>query len=170
MIETERLLLEILDVKAARAIASGDRNGRAWHAEFPRQDDRDAASMVSPDTDLTFGSRLIVEKESGLAVGTIGFFGPPDDAGTVMVGYGLVPSARGRGLATEALRAVVAHGFAQPSVQTMTADPLLDNVASHRVLEKAGFRRTHSTSEAHWYAIQRPGRIGPPGVPSGTMA
>ncbi|NYF56066.1 GNAT family N-acetyltransferase [Micromonospora purpureochromogenes] len=166
MIETERLRLAPLDVAAARAVAACDRDGRAWHAEFPREDDRDAAAMVLPQTDLTFGCRLIVERTSGLAVGTIGFFGPPDDTGTLIVGYGLVPSARGRGLATEALSALVAYGFAQPSVRTITADPLHDNVASHRVLEKAGFLRTHSTEDAHWYAIQR-GPVNPtPAMPA----
>ncbi|MFG2167775.1 GNAT family N-acetyltransferase [Micromonospora chersina] len=161
MIETERLRLEPLDVAAAQALAACDRDGRAWHAEFPGEDDRDAAVMVIPQTDLTFGCWLIVERVSGLAVGTIGFFGPPDDTGAVMVGYGLVPSARGHGLATEALRALVAYGFAQPSVRTITADPLHDNVASHRVLEKVGFLRTHSTKDAHWYALQRLDRQAP---------
>ncbi|GAB3356987.1 GNAT family N-acetyltransferase [Micromonospora halotolerans] len=158
MIETERLRLETLDVAAARAVAAGDRDGRAWHAEFPREDDRDAAAMVLPHSNLTFGCRLIIERISGLAVGTIGFFGPPDNTGTVMVGYGLVPPARGHGLATEALRALVAYGFAQPSVRTITADPLHDNVASHRVLEKAGFLHTYSTKDARWYAIERTDR------------
>ena len=102
MLETERLRLEPLDVAAARAVAAGERTGRAWHAEFPGEDDRDAAAMVLPHADLTFGCQLIVEKASGLAVGTIGFFGPPDETGTVMVGYGLVPSARGHGLAAGA--------------------------------------------------------------------
>ncbi|MEU1395921.1 GNAT family N-acetyltransferase [Micromonospora zamorensis] len=157
MIETERLRLEPLDVAAAQAVAACDRDGRTWHAEFPGEDDRDAASMVLRHTDVTFGCRLIVERISGLAVGTIGFFGPPDAAGTVMVGYGLVPSARGHGLATEALRALVAYAFTHPSVRIITADPLPDNVASHRVLEKAGFLCTHSTKDAHWYAIQRQG-------------
>ena len=155
-IGTARLRLEYIDAATARAIAAHDRAGRAWHAEFPREDDRDAATMLLPEPDRTFGSLVIVETTSGLAVGTIGFFGPPDDTGTVMIGYGLVPSARGRGYATEALRALVAYAFAQPSVRVLTADPLHDNTASHRVLEKAGFVRTHSTEASHWYACHRP--------------
>jgi RimJ/RimL family protein N-acetyltransferase len=155
MIETERLRLPAIDIAAAQAIVANDREGRAWHREFPREDDRDAATMLLRHPHATFGSLAIVAKISGLTVGTLGFFGPPDDTGTVMIGYGLVPSARHRGYATEALRALVAYAFTQPSVLTITADPLRENVASHRVLEKAGFSRTHSTDNEHWYALRR---------------
>ena len=153
---TARLRLENIDAATARAMVDRDRAGRAWHAEFPREDDCDAATMLLPQPDPVFGSEIIVERASGLAVGTIGFFGPPDDTGTVMIGYGLVPSARGLGYATEALRALVAYAFEQPAVRVITADPLQDNTASHRVLEKAGFVRTHSTEDSHWYACHRP--------------
>jgi ribosomal-protein-alanine N-acetyltransferase len=156
VIETPRLRLDALDVAAAQAIVAEDRDGRMWHPEFPLQDDRDAAGMVSPEADPTFGCYAVVERSSGLAIGTIGFFGPPDDAGAVMIGYGLVPSARNQGYATEALRALVEYALAQPSVQSLTADPLPDNLLSHRVLEKAGFVHTHSTDEAYWYTLRRP--------------
>jgi [ribosomal protein S5]-alanine N-acetyltransferase len=158
VIETERLYLRILDVAAAQAVVAGDRHGQSWHEEFPVPDDQDAAAMVARGGEQTFGCCVIVEKTSGLAVGTIGFFGPPDDAGTVMIGYGLVPAARGHGYATEALRGLVSYAFEHPSVRDMVADPLRDNVASHRVLEKAGFSRTHATEESYWYRMSRPDR------------
>ena len=75
-----------------------------------------------------------------------------------MIGYGLVPSARTQGYATEALRSLVEYAFAHPSVRIITAGPLRDNVASHRVLEKVGFSRTHSKEDAYWYALRRSGR------------
>jgi [ribosomal protein S5]-alanine N-acetyltransferase len=153
VIETDRLCLEVLDAATATSILASDRENRRWHEQFPREDDRDAAAMALRDTNTIFGSRVIVEKISGLAVGTIGFFGPPDDAGNVMIGFGLVRSARGQGYATEALRALVRYAFDQPSVRVIRADSLTGNSASHRVLEKAGFHRTHSTEDAVWYAI-----------------
>jgi RimJ/RimL family protein N-acetyltransferase len=158
VIDTRRLRLETLTYPVARAIVAGDRDGQPWHPEFPRQDDRDAASMVSADGEAGFGTCLIVEKTSGLVVGTIGFTGPPDETGTVSVGYGLVEPARGRGYATEALRGLVTSVRTSPAfaqVRVITADALPDNVASHRVLEKAGFVRTEATEEAVWYALSR---------------
>jgi [ribosomal protein S5]-alanine N-acetyltransferase len=153
VIESARLRLEPLDMNSATAIAAGARDGNMWHPEFPRPDDKDAARMAARHDDTRFGCRVIVEKASGLAIGTIGFFGPPDESGTVIVGYGLVPAARGAGYATEALRTLVQDTFHRLPVNVIVADPLRDNVASHRVLEKAGFTRTHSTEEAHWYAL-----------------
>ncbi|MGK5677699.1 GNAT family N-acetyltransferase [Actinoplanes sp. URMC 104] len=156
MIETARLLLEDLDTATAAAIVAGDRTGRSWQDDFPREDDQDAAAMTVRHPDPVFGSYVIVEKASGLAVGTIGFHGPPDPDGAAMVGYGLVAAARERGYATEALRALVGYAFTQPGVRTLTADPLTGNAASHRVLEKAGFHRTHTAEGAHWYALEAP--------------
>lgn len=157
MIETDRLRLPQLDAPHAQAVVAQDRSGRSWHPEFPTEDDRDAAATAARTPDLTFGSRVVVEKASGLAVGTIGCYGPPDETGTLMIGYGLVPSARGRGYATEALRALVAYLLGQPSVRAIKADTMPDNVASQRVLEKAGFTFTHSTEDLRWYALDQAG-------------
>jgi RimJ/RimL family protein N-acetyltransferase len=153
MIATERLELHPLDPGTARAIVDGQRGDRRWHEEFPLQDDRDAAGMALRHRHETFGCFVIVERASGLVIGTIGFFGPPDPAGDAMIGYGLVPAARGFGYATEALRGIVEFASAQSSARKIVADTERGNQASQRVLEKAGFSHTHSTDEAHWYEI-----------------
>ena len=62
--------------------------------------------------------------------------GPGSPVG-VEFGYGLVPSARGDGLATEAVRAALVHA-ATHGARRATAETELDNAASRRVLEKAG--------------------------------
>jgi RimJ/RimL family protein N-acetyltransferase len=155
VLTTDRLELPLLDEATLRAIAGCEREGRRWHEEFPRADDQDAARMSLRHRDPVFGCYAIVARSTGLTIGTIGFFGAPDADGTTMIGYGLVPSARGVGYATEALRALVDFAFAQESVARLEADPDRDNVASHRVLEKAGFVRTRSTPQTHWYTIER---------------
>jgi RimJ/RimL family protein N-acetyltransferase len=156
MTDADRVALHPLDRAGLQAVVDADGTGRRWHPEFPLQDDRDAARMTLKHADPVFGCYTVVERASGLTVGTIGFFGPPDPAGVAMVGYGLVPSARGAGYATEALRALVAVAFAQPGVRRLEADPLPGNTASHRVLEKAGFVHTRSTEDARWYGMDRP--------------
>lgn len=125
MIVTDRLRLEPLNAESAEAVATGARDGKMWHPQFPRQDDADAARMATRHADMRFGCWLIVEKTSGLAIGTIGFFGPPDESGTVMVGYGLIPASRGMGYATEALCALVQDAVrrfvtTEPLVRTKT--------------------------------------------------
>ena len=154
VIATERLHLLPLYRTTARAIVNEQRTGERWHDEFPRRDDRDAARRALRHGDQVFGCFAIVEVDTGLTIGTIGFFGPPDAAGAAMVGCGLVPAARGQGYATEALRALADYAFAQPAVRRLLADPPNDNVALHRVLEKAGFRHTHTTDDFRWYAVE----------------
>lgn len=150
---TQRLSLVPLDHETAQAIVDNDRAGRAWHEQFPREDDRDGVNGWLRQGDPVFGNFVIVEQASGQAVGTIGFFGPPDETGTVMVGYGLVEPARGHGYATEALRSLVDYAARQPAAKRVVADTEKVNLPSQRVLDKAGFAKTHETDDACWYAL-----------------
>jgi RimJ/RimL family protein N-acetyltransferase len=82
---------------------------------------------------------VIVDAESGALLGAIGVhrFGGEDDGPEV--GYWLERSARGRGVATRALRLVSAWACRDLGVRLLLqAD--VRNAASRRVAEKAGFR------------------------------
>ncbi len=57
------------------------------------------------------------------------------------IGYWLGESIWGRGVATEAVTAVTAEAFRQFDLTRIYALPFADNVASTRVLEKAGYVR-----------------------------
>ncbi|PNY80999.1 GNAT family N-acetyltransferase [Deinococcus koreensis] len=97
---------------------------------------------LPPDQDelrLTFA---VVTRAAPEAIGQIGTHAPPDDTGAVEIGYGLSPSARGRGYATEAVGALVQHLHGQERIRTVTAQTALGNRASERVLEKLGFVQT----------------------------
>jgi RimJ/RimL family protein N-acetyltransferase len=65
-------------------------------------------------------------------------FDPLRDA--VEVGYWLVVSARGRGVASRAVGALVEHAFAN-GIRRVEAHVRLENRASQRVLERLGFER-----------------------------
>jgi RimJ/RimL family protein N-acetyltransferase len=56
------------------------------------------------------------------------------------IGYELAPAHWGRGYATEAARAMVRIGFDDLHLHRVSAWCIADNVASARVLEKAGLR------------------------------
>jgi RimJ/RimL family protein N-acetyltransferase len=56
------------------------------------------------------------------------------------IGYELAPAYWGRGYATEAARAMVRLGFDVLKLHRVSAWCIADNVASARVLEKAGLR------------------------------
>lgn len=89
----------------------------------------------------------------GVAIGTIGFYGPPDEEGRVTIGYGLVPGARGHGYATEAVARFVNFCRSHQDVRMMIADTEKDNTASQRVLEKAGFEFVRADGELRYYRI-----------------
>jgi len=58
------------------------------------------------------------------------------------VGYWLGRAHWGRGIATSALRLLTAHTFAaDPELRRLWAVPFVTNIASARVLEKAGYTR-----------------------------
>jgi [ribosomal protein S5]-alanine N-acetyltransferase len=57
------------------------------------------------------------------------------------VGYWLLPAARGRGLASRAVALVAAWALAQPGVSELEALVEPWNVASSRVVQRAGFAR-----------------------------
>ena len=60
--------------------------------------------------------------------------------GVIEVGYWLFPDARGRGVATRAARAAAREAFAT-GLWRVEANVRIGNVASERVLERAGFTR-----------------------------
>lgn len=74
----------------------------------------------------------------GAVAGEIGAKGLPDPTGIIEVGYGVAASERGRGVATRALRAFVAQAFTRGAT-VVRAEVLVANLASVRVVEKAGF-------------------------------
>ena len=136
-LRTERLVLPLWTAPDVAAIRLGRRTPGdgalgEWHPEFPRRDDQDASTLWH-DGD-PYGPRSIVRGVTVL--GSIGFFGPPDEAGELEVGYGLVRDAWGWGFATESLLAMLeAIG---PAV-TVRASIRPENTASLRVAAKCGF-------------------------------
>ncbi|HMP59849.1 MAG TPA: GNAT family N-acetyltransferase, partial [Gemmatales bacterium] len=68
------------------------------------------------------------------------FKGPPDAEGVVELAYGIEPSHRGRGFATEAADALTVFALATGQVRLVRAHTLPTGAASERVLAKCGFR------------------------------
>jgi len=83
---------------------------------------------------------LIEDTREGSVLGgaALHHFDPMRDA--VEIGYWLFVGARGRGVATRSVRAIVDHAFAN-GISRVEAHVRLENVASARVLERLGFER-----------------------------
>jgi ribosomal-protein-alanine N-acetyltransferase len=153
LISTPRLRLVLVSSDDAADMLAGRRQDR-WHAHYPRPDDVDAASMVRDGAD-PWGPRHIVLGR--LAVGSIGCFGPPVD-GETEIGYGLVEEARGQGIATEAVQALIA-GTERAGVR-LRASVSPDNTAGLRVLAKCGFTELRGSTEDGELVMARPALAG----------
>jgi [ribosomal protein S5]-alanine N-acetyltransferase len=97
---------------------------------------------IQHQTHHGFSKWLILERESGLPIGDAGLqlleeLGPVPD-----VGFRLIRSRWQRGLATEVAAAWVLRSLTIHGLDRLNAFAHVDNVASHRVLEKVGFLRT----------------------------
>jgi RimJ/RimL family protein N-acetyltransferase len=88
-----------------------------------------------------FGVWAATGKASGEFLGWFGF--QPDDAdhpNDVVLGYRLRRAVWGRGYANEGACALIRKGFTELGVQRVSATTYQDNLASRRVMEKAGLR------------------------------
>lgn len=118
--------------------AAGLTAGPGW----PHPDSPDA---LRPHADHgsgeAVGTFLITtdDPHPGAVIGECGWLGPPDAVGDTEIGYGLAHPARGVGLATEAVVALISWVEQQPRVQRVTAQALIGNEASRRLLLRLGF-------------------------------
>ena len=76
------------------------------------------------------------------------------EEGEVEVGYRLVRSAWGKGYATEGSRALIERGFTSLGVRRVVASTMVVNIASRRVLEKAGMRLVRTFHQPWPYPIE----------------
>ncbi len=74
-------------------------------------------------------------------IGTGGFHGRPSPDGTVEIGYALLPLYQGRGLAAEAVSALLDWVFTRREVARVIARTYPELIPSIRLLQKMGFRR-----------------------------
>jgi [ribosomal protein S5]-alanine N-acetyltransferase len=136
---TPMVSLRQVDEVVARTILDGDRASGGWADDFPARGDIAAMHMsrFSPEpNEPWFGSYLIVV--DNVVSGTIGFKGGPV-ANQVEIGYGVVPSRQGRGVATSAIAQLLAL-IAGLSLE-VRAETESSNAASQSVLSHAGFQQ-----------------------------
>lgn len=126
--------------------------------------------LIEPDNLVFFANRLREEPSLGgwsawyvvrreperTLIGLFGFNGPPDEAGTVTLGYALIDPAQRHGYGTEALRALIDWAFSHPEVSLVAADTFLHLRASVCVLEKLGFTRGGEPTEPGAVRFQLP--------------
>jgi len=97
----------------------------------------------------------IVLKCINTTIGGISLGGYPNDYGETTVGYVVDEQHWGEGYATEALLTLTRWGFQFSTLKYICADTLVSNHASQQVLQKAGFKYTHSINTTLYYRLSK---------------
>jgi len=145
-IETERLILRKLKVSDAKDIYEYAKNPQVskytmWHAH---KSSTESASFL---TYLTRNYRKgipeawgMLLKENNKIIGTCGFYKIDERCRNGEVGYAMGKDYWGKGLMTEALRAMLEFGFKKIGLHRIQANTKPGNKGSEKVLLKNGFK------------------------------
>ncbi|MBN1682149.1 GNAT family N-acetyltransferase [Candidatus Bathyarchaeota archaeon] len=83
-------------------------------------------------------NEYFIQNKEGVRIGLIMHFKAGDQIG---IGYMLVPLERGKGYGSEAVKIMVDYIFLHKNIVRIQAETHTSNIASQRVLEKAGFQK-----------------------------
>ncbi|GAB2976376.1 GNAT family protein [Mucilaginibacter puniceus] len=104
-------------------------------------------AFIQYQTTKTNGMWGMFSKSNGEFIGGCLLRTFHNDSNIFEIGYSMEKKYWGQGLATEMVEALVAYGFTTPNIKAIVACTQLPNIASQRVLEKAGFKRGENFTE-----------------------
>ena len=161
LLTTDRLVLRRLraaDAPVLSAYRSDEDTARyqSWEPPFTlARAEELIAQMAGADPDRPGWFQWAIELASERAlIGDVGV-GLHDNRQQADLGFTLAPGRRGRGYATEAVRAVLDRLFDVQGVRRVSAECDARNLASARLLERVGFtreglRRAHTLAKGEW--------------------
>ena len=124
-----------------------------WLSGIPMREPQEAVERLGRykaqlAADSRFGAWAVVERTRDVPAGSVLLKPLANGNGEIEIGWHLHPDSWGRGIATEAATALLAHGFAN-SVDEVWAVTHLDNNRSIAVCRKIGMRLLGITTR--WY-------------------
>lgn len=164
-VAAERVELRQVPAGLVRVLAdpeADDPASHSWAQGYPLPGTRVAARNLVRQAEAAgsgggqWGIYQIILRETGEVIGDIGFHGPPDEAGTVEIGYSIVEQYRGRGLAGESAVAICGLVWSRPEATRIIAQTDKDNAASAGVLRHAGFREDGVADGLRNFSLNRP--------------
>ncbi len=155
-IVTERLVLRPLEMCDAEAFAAyrADPEVARFQSWDPTYSLADAEKLIAEQEGIDFGTPgpwiqvAVTDRATGALLGDCA---ARVDGGQAEVGVTFAPGSQGRGLATEALSALVGRLFGAHAIHRVHAETDDRNVAVHRLLERVGFRCEARLVEADWF-------------------
>jgi len=157
-IETGRLRLRRYEDRDLADIVKFTRDADFWLARnisWPATEEGvreywETQRGVEPDQDPKWFDLVIELKADGRAVGSVGLgFAKVGDFRQGTIGWLLGKGHRGQGVATEAVRALLAAGFEDLGLHRISGRTGRDNERSWRLMERVGMRREAHFRESH---------------------
>lgn len=162
-VHTDRLILFPITLEITKALLAGSNKeikkiGINPNENWPTEDTKDILPIILETLEENkmpsgFETWMIVRKDNMQVIGDIGFHGQPDENGVVEVGFGLVEEERNKGFGTEALKAIINWASSQENVKSITADCLITNKPSARILEKVGMKEINRDSKLIYWKL-----------------
>ena len=117
--------------------------------------------LTSRETDPGSNMSFVIDAD-GEGVGTVGLFDVHEFARHAEAGIALIPSARAKGIGTEAMRQILEFGFVRGNLRRVHLEVIASNTAAIRSYEKAGFvvegrQREHAWVRGHYEDMVRMG-------------
>jgi len=97
------------------------------------------------------GGVMLVIENDGTVIGDLVLFHLDIEAGSAEIGWVVSPAASGRGLATEAVRALIDMAFEVYGLRRLVAQIDADNARSVALAERLGLRREAHFVENEWF-------------------
>ncbi|MCJ7425470.1 GNAT family N-acetyltransferase [Candidatus Bathyarchaeota archaeon] len=137
MLEGKNVNLRIMEKEDLPVLREWDNNPEFMGRFEPlRQETR--TDLERTCDNLKDAQRFFVEKKDGAKIGYIAHFLA---AGEIELGYFIVPTERRKGYASEAIKILADYLFLSKHIVRIQAKADLENLASWKALEKAGFTR-----------------------------
>jgi RimJ/RimL family protein N-acetyltransferase len=105
---------------------------------------------ADPDTPGAWFQFAVMARLDGTLVGDCGAGVGLEDPRQAEIGFTIAPGHQGNGYATEAVRALVGYLFRDRGKHRVTASCDARNIASAKVLRRAGFRPEGQLRESTW--------------------
>ena len=141
MLEGKNVNLRIMEKEEAPLFAEWASNPEVFGEYNPlhQMPKTEAEKILESPLEL---KPFIVGKKDGSKIGFVAHFHVLHVAGKLLeIGYSLIPSERGKGYCTEAVEIMVDYLFLSRDAMRIQACTDTRNLASQKVLEKAGFKK-----------------------------
>lgn len=128
-----------------------------WSAKAVRTPD-DVTDWIVRRADWSEGDHVclaVVDALGGELVGSVSLHRIDREQGDAEIGYWTAPAFRGRGVATGAVIALCRWAFLQVPIDRIELRHAVENPASARVAEKAGFTREGRLRQSYRYGDGR---------------